>query len=195
MESQHNAQSTTDVPPETETDQNDPQSSELSLDHIFEILKNSRRREVLHYLKERRERVTLSDLAEHIAALENDTTVQGLSSQQRKRVYVGLYQCHLPKLDDMNIVAFNQSRGHVELGPNAPQLDPYLEDDTEEVPQRPWPRYYLGYAITGLAVTAGGMATGAVGPVLWVGLCLALALGLSGLALFHASAEHVSVLP
>jgi len=87
---------------------------ELSLDLIFEVLKNRRRRDVIRYLEEQSERTSLSDLAEHVAALENDTTTQALTSSQRKRVYVGLYQCHLPKMDDMDIVNFNQDRGYVE---------------------------------------------------------------------------------
>jgi transcription elongation GreA/GreB family factor len=47
----------------------------LPLDQVFEILKNRRRREVVKYLNERDESVSLSDLAEHVAAIENDTTV------------------------------------------------------------------------------------------------------------------------
>ncbi len=129
----------------------DPDASEgepnLPLDQVFEVLKNSRRRETLHYLADNDGKSSLSDLAEHIAALENDTTVAAISSSQRKRVYVGLYQCHLPKMDDMDIIDFDQNRGTVVLSTNAAQLYPYLEDSDEQ----PWYRVY------GSITAAGGV--------------------------------------
>ena len=118
----------------------------LPLDQVFEVLKNSRRREVLKYLNGREESVSLSDLAEHVAAIENDTTVKALSSSQRKRVYVGLYQCHLPKMDDMDIVNFDQNRGRIELAANAGQLDEYLDPDTE---RNYWHQYYASTSLLG----------------------------------------------
>lgn len=123
---------------------------ELSLDLIFEVLKNRRRRDVIRYLEEQSERTSLSDLAEHVAALENDTTTQALTSSQRKRVYVGLYQCHLPKMDDTDVVDFDGNRGTIDLGDNAEQLYPFLEAEAED--QQPWPKYYLGLSALSLAV-------------------------------------------
>ncbi|MFC6976838.1 hypothetical protein ACFQL1_22450 [Halomicroarcula sp. GCM10025709] len=98
-----------------------------SLDLIFEVLKNSRRREAIQYLREQDQRVSLGELAEHIAAIENDTTTKQLTSSQRKRVYVGLYQCHLPKMDDVGVVDFNQDRGHVTLTEQVQYFEPYLD--------------------------------------------------------------------
>jgi len=131
---------------------------ELPVDRVFELLKNQRRREVLRYLEDAEEEtVSLSDLAEHIAAIENDTTVQAISSSERKRVYVGLYQCHLPKMDDMNVVAFDQNRGTISLG---------IGDDEGY----PWPRYYAGLAaggagLYGLALVVPAISVGLVVPV------------------------------
>lgn len=139
------SQSTADVEP-TERDE----SSSLSLDLIFEVLKNERRREVIRYLRGHEKQVTLSDLAEHIAALENDTDIASITSSQRKRVYVGLYQCHLPKMADMGIVNFNQNRGFVSLGENAPELYQYLDNDTSGTGK--WHRYYMGIAGAGTAM-------------------------------------------
>ncbi len=150
--------------------------TQLSLDLIFEVLKNRRRREVIRYLREHEQQVTLSDLAEHIAALENDTDIASITSSQRKRVYVGLYQCHLPKMADMEIVEFNQNRGIVDLGPNAPQLYEYLDND--DAGGRKWYKYYIGISAFGvglflLTVVFGQPAllqTAALG-----GLCVAIA--------------------
>lgn len=133
-------------------------SEPLSLDLTFEVLKNERRREVIRYLREQEKQVTLSDLAEHIAALENDTDVSSITSSQRKRVYVGLYQCHLPKMADMGIVDFNQNRGIVSLGENAPELYQYLDNDTSGT--RRWHRYYMGITGTGVALFVSALFVG-----------------------------------
>ncbi|WP_436927180.1 DUF7344 domain-containing protein [Halosimplex amylolyticum] len=117
-----------------ETQPEEESSSQLPLDHVFEILKNERRRTVLHYLREHGGTVALGELAEHVAAVENGTTVAQVTSNERKCVYVGLYQCHLPKMDDMDIVEFNQNRGRISLGPNAAQLFEYLEESDEVDP-------------------------------------------------------------
>lgn len=151
-------------------------TEDLSLDHIFEILKNRRRREVMCYLREKEEKVTLSDLAEHIAALENDTDVASITSSQRKRVYVGLYQCHLPKMADMDIVDFNQNRGTVALDENAQQLYEYLDNETQN--STAWHRYYLGLSLVGILLFVVSILGGQTGllPLLILGsLCSSIA--------------------
>lgn len=115
----------------------------LSEDLIFDVLKNRRRRYTLHFLKRQDRPVELSELAEQVAAWENDKTVAELNANERKSVYTSLYQTHLPKLADAGIVEYNRNRGVVELSENAAQLEGYL------APQDPfpWVKYYLGLAI------------------------------------------------
>jgi hypothetical protein len=157
----------------------------LPLDSIFELLKNQRRRQTLRFLREADGSVTLSDLAEHVAALENDTTPRELSSDERKRAYVGLYQCHLPKMDELGAVEFNRDRGIIAIGPNAAQLEPYLETDDESGSTTQWPTYYLGFAgmaaaLTGVAVVFGyryGLSPDVVG--------ILSVVGFAGLAVAH----------
>jgi hypothetical protein len=113
----------------------------LSKDVIFEILKNQRRRDAIQYLKENDGVAKLGDMAEYIAAKENDIEISALSSSQRKRVYIGLYQCHLPKMASSGVIDFEKNRGDIELKPMAEQLEPYLGDSTpadesESVPSR-----------------------------------------------------------
>jgi hypothetical protein len=107
------------------------QGNELATDTLFELLQNQRRRAALVYLEANGGRTTLSDLAEHIAATENDVPIEQLNSKQRKRVYIGLYQSHLPKMADAGVVAFDKNRGTVELRDLAAQLYPYLDVDGE----------------------------------------------------------------
>jgi hypothetical protein len=99
----------------------------LPLDQTFEILRNQRRRYVLQHLEAVGEQVSLSELAEQIAAWENDKEVRQITSSERKRVYVGLYQCHLPKMDGMGVISFNKPRGLIERGENADAVEPYLQ--------------------------------------------------------------------
>src|SRR6056297_3104084 len=135
--------SETTTPPTATGDSDEMGAEPLSLDLVFEVLKNERRRRVLAYLRENDDTVSLSDVAEHIAAVENEKPETALSSQERKRVYVGLYQCHLPKMDDTDVIDFDGNRGTVELGDNAEQLYPFLEAEADQ--RRPWPSYYLGH--------------------------------------------------
>ncbi|TQQ80240.1 DUF7344 domain-containing protein [Halonotius roseus] len=125
----------------------------LPLDQVFGILKNQRRRRVLRMLQEADGTTTLSDLAEQIAAWENDKEVKQITSSERKRVYVGLYQCHLPKMDDMGVIDFNKPRGTVVLGDNMEVMYNYLETATADT-EPDW-HYYSMFLSMGGAVALG----------------------------------------
>jgi hypothetical protein len=109
--------------------------SDIEMDQVFGILKNKRRRYVLKYLSTAEDVITLSELAEQIAAWECDKEVSQITSQERKRVYVGLYQCHLPKMADVRAISYNKQRGKIERGQHFELFERYLprEDgrDTE----------------------------------------------------------------
>lgn len=109
----------------------DADAAPLDKDLVFEILKNQRRRRVLQYIREDGHS-DLGNLAEQIAAEENDTTVDELSADERKRVYIGLYQTHLPKMDEAGVVIYDQSNGVVSAGPAIVQLIPYLETAADD---------------------------------------------------------------
>lgn len=168
-----------DVEEEKQVEEAEPSEFPVSLDNVFEILKNQRRRYVLRFLEDREEPVSLSDLSEHVAARENDKSVDQLSSQERKRVYVGLYQCHLPKMDDMGFINFNKNRGVIELGPAAPNAAKYLQD--QETAEREWPRYYLsgvgiGWILLAMSSVGAGLLSATLASVLFLSLLTACAL-------------------
>lgn len=172
-----------------EEEQSD-EETQLSKDVTFEILKNQRRRYVLEYLESSSGPVRLGELAEHVAAWENDTEVSKLSSKQRKRVYVGLYQGHLPKMDDAGVVEFNQDRGIVELTKRAEQLREYMDRETDDGSN--WSLYYLGISIPGAGVLtaawAGFQPFGAVPGIVWAWLVVG---SLLLVALVHAREERL----
>jgi hypothetical protein len=163
-----------------DTDTGESEVEPLPKDKVFEILKNSRRRQALLYLKGNGGDASLGELAEHIAAIENDCSVRAISSSQRKRVYVGLYQCHLPKMDSMHIVDFEKNRGTIKLGANATQLDPYLEETQELV----WSRIYFGLTILSIGLVALSLLVSAplgVAPLVILGVLLVVMAVTSGL--------------
>ncbi|MFC6905579.1 DUF7344 domain-containing protein [Halalkalicoccus tibetensis] len=121
----------------------------LSKDDTFHILQNERRRRVLQYLSDTKGPVDMRDIAEQVAAWEHDTTVQQLTSDQRQRVYIALYQSHLPKLADFDLITYNRSRGVVERTPVADQVTQYLREpddrsDEGSIGEVEWTRYYGG---------------------------------------------------
>lgn len=103
----------------------------LTKDEIFDALKASRRRAVLRYLDENGGTATTGTLAEHIAAMENGVDVSAISSSQRKRVYVALYQAHLPRMADFGIVEYDSDRGYVKLCDRADRVLSYLYHDPD----------------------------------------------------------------
>ncbi|KZN23573.1 MULTISPECIES: hypothetical protein [unclassified Haladaptatus] len=128
-------------------------SSGLSQDQVFEVLKSPRRRYALYYLRREGGIVELSDLTDQVAVWENDTTLSGLTSEQRKRVYISLYQTHLPKLDDAGIVEYDRDEGEISLSRRARELDTYLGDVSR--PEIPWDRYYLALSLGSILLVLG----------------------------------------
>jgi len=103
-----------------------PDHDQLSQGEVYDLLSNARRRYVISYLRDRDEPVELTDLSRAVAAWENDTSVEELSDQQTKRVYVSLYQTHVPKLDDSGLVDYDQETGEIALTSSVNELDTYL---------------------------------------------------------------------
>ena len=179
----------TSLPEEIASVADDGVGDRLSKDVIFELLKNRRRREVLTYLLEAEGTVTLGELAEQIAAWENDTTVNALSSDQRKRVYVALYQTHLPKMDDAGIIEYDQDRGLIELSDNADLLMMYLDTDTHQTDR--WDRWYAALSVVGVAAISGAYL--GVPPASFAPTAVVAGIVVTGfllLSLAHVSVNH-----
>lgn len=152
---------------------NRPNPDDLDLGEIFELLKNERRRQIIEFLNTREDRTsTLDAVAEYIASIENDVPIEQLSSQQRKRVYIALYQCHLPKMDHFGVVDFEKDRGTITLV-NTTLLDPYLDDRTTE-DTGTTDRTELAIAVSVTAIVAAGVTgygiLGVVPTVFWTAI-------------------------
>ncbi|WP_433630397.1 DUF7344 domain-containing protein [Halomicrococcus sp. NG-SE-24] len=137
-------------------------SRDLTADQAYHLLQNQRRRNVLRYLRDADGPVEMRDVAEQVAAWENNTTVTALSSDARQRTYIPLYQSHLPKLDEEGVIDYDQSRGIIEPTPLVEELNEYLSpstatetNDEEDEHAGAWGRYYLGASGVGTAVLVG----------------------------------------
>ena len=125
-------------------------SSELDESQIHNVLRNERRRRTIEQLREYDGTMTVDELAEHIATLESDESPA--PRKVRKSVYVSLHQTHLPKLDDLGIVEYDQQSKELRLTERAQEVEVYME----VVPENDvsWPGYYLGLGLLELLALA-----------------------------------------
>lgn len=89
---------------------------------IFGLLANDRRRYALHYLSNTVGPVALYDLAEQIAARENDPTYD-----RYEQILISLSHVHLPKLADAGVVEYDLELETVELVGGVDELTPFLD--------------------------------------------------------------------
>lgn len=77
------------------------------LGEIFEAMTDQRRRYVLYFLQEE-EVADIETLAEHVAAWEQDITVEAVSEDEVTNVQIDLFHTHLPKLQDAGLVEYDR---------------------------------------------------------------------------------------
>lgn len=161
----------------------------LSRDELFHILRNQRRRFILHKLKYESGPVEIRDLITQVAAWENEISAEELSSKQRRSVYNAIHQTHLPTLAEAGIVDID--RHEVELTDDTKDIDIYLELVNKG--DIPWAKYYIlltsvhaiSYIIVRLDITPfAGISPAAIVAV-WV-----IALFLS--SVFHYYDQHTA---
>ncbi|MEZ3165015.1 hypothetical protein ABNG03_10760 [Halorubrum sp. RMP-47] len=129
-----------------------------SRDEVFTALSNRRRRNVIKYLKMNGTESRVRDIAEQLAAWENDIEISAVTYKQRKRVYTALHQSHLPKLAASGFIDYESDRGVVSLTEESRELEVYLEIVSEN--EILWSEYYAGLAVVcGLVAVAGWAGT------------------------------------
>ncbi|WP_410767659.1 transcriptional regulator [Haloferax sp. DFSO60] len=129
----------------------------LSKDELFRILSNSRRRQIIYFLHREGDKLSLKELAAMVAARENETSVADVTDEERQRVYISLYQTHLPKLEAADLVVYDDEARTVDLVVDVAREGFFWMQP--EV-QRPWYLYYGGIGLLGWILIIG----------LWLGL-------------------------
>lgn len=85
------------------------QSSRISTEEAIRLLSSSRRRQVVTQLYTDNDHLTVRELSESLANLEGS---------DRKTVYIALYQSHLQKLDEKDVINWSKREGTLERGSN-----------------------------------------------------------------------------
>jgi DNA-binding transcriptional ArsR family regulator len=98
---------------------------ELAAVDIHDVLSNERRRMVLSILRDENGHTTARELSERIAELETGQTPPPRNIRQS--AYVSLHQTHLPKLDNLGIVDYDESTKTVSLTDRARRVSVYME--------------------------------------------------------------------
>ncbi len=114
--------------------------TDQSLSRIHHVLRASRRRLTVglishrcfnrpegrdegHRLGTRREpEVSVRQVAKEIAAIEEDTSTENATGDAYRNVYTALIQTHLPELDEVGAVEYDDDRKTVRPGRNLPAL-------------------------------------------------------------------------
>ncbi|SEW15665.1 DUF7344 domain-containing protein [Halobacterium jilantaiense] len=147
---------------------------------IHDVLRNDRRRMVLEQLGESDTSVTARELSETIAARESGSDPP--PRDVRRSVYISLQQTHLPKLDDLDVIDYDEADREVRPGANAAEVGVYME----VVPRYglTFAEFHAGLGVLGAllvaASTVGVPLLSAVSPAAWAVVAFA-AIAASGL--------------
>lgn len=82
----------------------------LSADDLHHLLRVKRRREAVRYVDDVGES-SISDIADYVTAKETGKELNEITSADRQKVYVGLYQVHIPNLAEHGLL--DEERGAV----------------------------------------------------------------------------------
>lgn len=101
-----------------------PEAVHLSLDKVFELLANPRRRLILSYLSETAaDAVDFADLIAEVVARETDSETD---AERYEAVAIELRHTHLPKLADAGLVDYDERSRTIRFYGH-PLLEAYLE--------------------------------------------------------------------
>lgn len=124
----------------------DKESHSESQNTLFGALANHRRRYTLYACNSAENgELSLSEVAEQVAAWEYGKPISEITSDERKRVYTSLQQHHLSTLEEAELIELDGDR--IRLTEKAEEMELYLDI----VPQGtiPWSAYYLALAAIG----------------------------------------------
>ena len=109
--------------------------SDLDRDAVFDLLASRRRRQMLAHL-DADGPATLRELAKTLTAAEEGEPVADLPDDEIRRVYISLYQYHLPNLEDLGVVTVDDD-GDLWLTDRADLPLAYLRFSPDEADEPP----------------------------------------------------------
>lgn len=99
---------------------------ELTLDRIFGLLADERRRYALLCLREHQPDITLGDLADEVATYEFDCRFAEIDPSDVLDIYLALYHTHIPKLVHSGVAEYDQDQDLVMWREPSRRLDELL---------------------------------------------------------------------
>ena len=93
----------------------DGQSSDVG----FGLLAKQRRRTALSCLTDHSRAIALADLAEDVAARENEEPITEIPKEEILRIRTSLYHNHVPRLVDAGAVEYDRDRNSVQISETA----------------------------------------------------------------------------
>ncbi|NHN46684.1 hypothetical protein G9464_03620 [Halostella sp. JP-L12] len=102
------------------------ESDPPSPDRMIPLIADERRRHALRCLLEH-DALPLADLADEVAVRERGAPIGEIPAEDVKNVYMSLYHSHVPKLDEANVVTYDQETDAVALDEHADLVARYLD--------------------------------------------------------------------
>lgn len=94
----------------------------ISLDTVFDLLSDERRRYVLYSLHEQSGPVSVDELVETIRTWENDPPTQN-ALEEVDALKVELQHHHLPKTAEVEFVQYQPEQGVIQIEGTSPEID------------------------------------------------------------------------
>lgn len=94
---------------------------------LFGVLADARQRRILYYLVENGGTWTLEAIGKHLAAWENETTVEPTTEEMQNRVTAGMHHADVPKLEDYGFIEYDPETGRMTYTEQTEEIVPLLE--------------------------------------------------------------------
>ncbi|WP_436344211.1 DUF7344 domain-containing protein [Natronorubrum sp. FCH18a] len=101
---------------------------------LLELCQDRHRRIVLAVLATEQRSLTVNDLTKAIVKHNHHTPLTEISKEESKQIRLSLYHIHIPKLEDLSLVTYDQERQLVEPTSQFDQLQPQLSAIIDAVP-------------------------------------------------------------
>lgn len=112
-------------------------SDKPSIDELFDILSDSRRRQILSILMDHGEELTLSQLADKVASRDSGPPRNEVPKEKHQvrsevpedssnRLTTSLHHVDIPKMDQVGLVEFDPDRKTIRATENATQIEQIL---------------------------------------------------------------------
>lgn len=98
----------------------------ISLDEIFDLLSEKRRRYALYYLEEEDGPVSVEDVAAQVAEWETGDVSATIPEDKLDRIVVEFYHNDLPKASDVEYIEYDPVEEEVKVSGISPEFDAIL---------------------------------------------------------------------